>query len=67
MNLTDTCYDSLDGKMSPSQGHYLRRTVQTVTIQICIYASSGIRIHDPSVQAGEDILFLTQHSQCGQQ
>jgi hypothetical protein len=36
-------------------------------MQIYIYASSGIRIHDPIVQAAEDILFVTQHDQCGRQ
>jgi hypothetical protein len=41
--------------ISPSQGRYLHRTTQTEQTQTNIHASSGIRSHDPSVRASEDI------------
>jgi hypothetical protein len=39
---------------SPSQTHYLRWRAQHRNARKYIHASSGIRIHDPSVRAVED-------------
>jgi hypothetical protein len=45
--------------ISPSQGRYL-----TQNKHIRIHTLSGIRTHDPSVRAGEDILCLRPHGHC---
>jgi hypothetical protein len=54
---------------SPSQGRYLykgqhKHRINTYTN---IHALSGIRIHDPSVRAGEDGSCLTPRSHCDEQ
>jgi hypothetical protein len=52
-------WDSLDGGISPSQGRYLHTEQHKHRINASdIHASSGIRIHDPSIWAGEDRSWL---------
>jgi hypothetical protein len=46
----------------PSQVHYLH--INTEWTQTNIYASSGIRTHNPSVRAGEDISWLRTCGHC---
>jgi hypothetical protein len=46
----------------PSQGRYLH--TNTKLTQISIHALSGIRTHDPSVRAGEDISCLRAYGHC---
>jgi hypothetical protein len=42
--------------ISPSQGLYLHRTIQTQKRQKCINAPSGIQTHDPAVRAFNAVL-----------
>jgi hypothetical protein len=52
--------------ISPSQSRYLHRATQTQNNrrQTDIHTSSGIRTHDPSVRAGEDISCLRPRGHC---
>jgi hypothetical protein len=66
MDLTDSCQDSLDGWSALSQGRYLHRTTQKEETDADIHASSGIRTHDPSIWAGDDISCLRPRIHCNQ-
>jgi hypothetical protein len=63
MNLFGQLVGLLGRGISPTQGLYLHRTTQhrkKKNADIHIHASSGIRTHDPSVQAVEDSTCLRQ-------
>jgi hypothetical protein len=50
--------------ISPSQGIYLQTEQHKHRINTDIHALSGIRTHDPSVRAGEDISCRRQRGHC---
>jgi hypothetical protein len=50
-------WDSLDG-IGPSQGLYLHRIAQNRETRTYVHVSSGIRTHDPSVRAAQDLTYL---------
>jgi hypothetical protein len=54
----------LGGGISPTQGRYLQKITQTQNKRTHIHALSGIRIHDPSVEAGEDSSRLRPRGHC---
>jgi hypothetical protein len=54
----------LGGLISPSQGRYLHTGQHKHRINEDIHASSGVRIHDPSVREGEDNSCLRARGRC---
>jgi hypothetical protein len=48
--------------ISPSQGSYLH--IDTKSMQTNIHVLSGIRTHDPSVRASEDISYRRPRGHC---